>query len=91
MAHQAVGVGLSQRGGHALGRKLGLAVDIKDAARSARRERRQQHGLEQPVRIALHQVAVLEDAGLPSSAFTTMNFGVPRAARQPAHFTAVWK
>jgi len=29
---QLMGAGLSQSGGHAPGRKLGLAVDIKDAA-----------------------------------------------------------
>jgi hypothetical protein len=42
----------------------GLAVDIEDGARGPGREGREQHGLQHAVRIAFHQVAVLEDAGL---------------------------
>src|SRR3989475_6977362 len=48
----------------ALGRKVGLPVDIEDGARGAGGVRGEQRGLEEPVRVALHQVAVLEDAGL---------------------------
>src|SRR5207244_1217974 len=71
----------------ALGRKLGLPVDIEDRARGAGRGRGGQRGLEEPVRVALHQVAILEDAGL---AFLAVDDEVLRgalrlAARCPLH------
>ena len=41
-----------------------LAVDVEVNAGRLRRVRCEERALEEPVRIALHEVAVLEDSGL---------------------------
>ena len=73
--------------GEARGREIGLAVDVEDAARGAHRESGQQHAFEQQVRIALHQVAVLEDPGLALLAVHHDELGCApgRAAALPLH------
>src|SRR5262249_62220285 len=50
--------------GQAFGGELGLAVYIEDGARGAHDVRGDQRGLEQPVRVAFHEVAILEDPRL---------------------------
>ena len=62
-------------------------MDIEDGTRGAGGVRGEQRGLEEPVRVALHQVAILEDAGL---AFLAVDDEVLRgalrlAARRPLH------
>ena len=53
---------------HGLGAPLGgeprLAVDVEDAPARAGGVRGEEHPLEEPVRVGLHQMAVLEDPGL---------------------------
>src|SRR2546427_9671899 len=70
-----------------LGRQPGLAVNIQDGARGAGGVRGEQHGLEEPVRVALHQMAVLEDAGLALFAVDdeVLRRARRRTARRPLH------
>src|SRR5262249_9608535 len=51
-------------GPQACRREIGLAVHVEDAAGGAHREGGQHGALEDQVRIALHQMAILEDARL---------------------------
>src|SRR5438132_12351033 len=69
----------------ALGREVGLAVYIKDGPAGPGRVSGEQHALEDLMRIALHQVAVLEDARLALLAVHHPVFRLARflAARLP--------
>ena len=64
IAHESPPPGLLHGVGHALGREMRLAVNVEVNAGRLRCVRCEERALEEPVRIALHEVAVLEDSGL---------------------------
>ena len=82
LAHEARRARLLQRPLDVARGQMRLAVDVEDHARSARRVGGQQRAFQEPVGIALQEVAVLEDAGLALLAVDDQVLeGAGRAAR----------